>query len=224
MKRLLLSVLFVFIAGRALAQCEPVVIPDVNFRFYLLKTYPNVMDAEKRLLPCEAAKVKGSMYLNFSKIDNLSGIEHFTSITDLNCPVIGLKILPALPPNLKSLTCYDNQLTQLPKLPATLEYIRCSNNLLTTLPSPLPDGLEVIECIQNKLQSLPTLPKNLKELVVWDNQLTVLPALPEGLEVLKCTNNKLWKLPELPATLRVLSWQGNNPGGYSPGNPKDFWY
>ena len=90
-----------------------------------------------------------------------------------------IKSLPDLTryKNLKTLYCYNNQLTSLPTLP---------------------QNLEVLYCFDNQLTSLPTLPQNLEELYCSDNQLTSLPTLPQTLEVLDCSYNKLTSLPTLP--------------------------
>ena len=74
-----------------------------------------------------------------------------------------------LPPALKLLECYDNQLTYLPELPSTLETLNCHDNQLTYLPL-LPPSLETLMCYNNRLTHLPLLPSTLEYLYCINNQ------------------------------------------------------
>ena len=96
-------------------------------------------------------------------------------ILTINISCKSFKSLPDLTryKNLKTLYCYNNQLTSLPTLP---------------------QSLEVLQCYNNKLTSLPTLPPNLKVLHCFHNQLTSLPTLPQILEILECSNNPIYEI------------------------------
>jgi Leucine-rich repeat (LRR) protein len=64
--------------------------------------------------------------------------------------------------NLRTLWCYDNQLTFLPdNLPDSLIEIYCPYNLITLLPDTLPKNLQVLYCYSNQLTSLPSTLGNL---------------------------------------------------------------
>ena len=116
--------------------------------------------------------------------------------------------LPALPPTLTELYCYDNQLTELPALPPGLKTLVCDRNQLSRLPA-LPPTLEVLYCHSNQLTELPALPPALKSLLCDENQLTVLPDLPPALEMLYCQENQITVLPALPGSLKELECYNN---------------
>jgi hypothetical protein len=109
---------------------------------------------------------------------------------------------------LKTLNCYNNQLTSLPPLPSTLKILRCHQNQLTYLP-PLPSTLKMLWCYKNKLTYLPRLPYTLKILWCYNNQLICLPLLPPTLKILWCSINKLTYLPLLPSSLKSLDCNNN---------------
>ena len=169
-----------------------------------------------------------SLDLSGKGIASLAGIERFTALTELdcsmnrltvlpklpsgltrlNCSVNQLTSLPALPSGLTELDCYTNQLASLPKLPSGLKQLSCSNNKLVSLPS-LPSGMTSLGCSDNGLTSLPALPSGMGELYCPDNQLTSLPALPSGMTRLICYGNQLTALPQLPSTLKFLDCSRN---------------
>jgi hypothetical protein len=118
--------------------------------------------------------------------------------------VSGLQLtsLPALPPILTQLFCYNNQLTVLPALPPTLELLYCNHNQLTELPA-LPHALKKLLCSNNRLSRLPDLPPALEMLYCQVNQITVVPALPGSLKELECYNNPISKITsEFPPGVR----------------------
>jgi Leucine-rich repeat (LRR) protein len=61
--------------------------------------------------------------------------------------------LPDLPPNLKELYCYNNELTSLPTLPQILKKIHCFNNKLTLLPT-LPQNIIELYCHDNPISKI----------------------------------------------------------------------
>ena len=165
-----------------------------------------------------------------SNVKSLSGLEHFSSLTNLFCHTNRLESLPeALPPRLTqlecsenmltslptlpsgliTLSCWDNQLVSLPELPSSLYDLRCASNRLTALPEILPSGLTELWCGGNQLNSLPSLPNSLKFISCSDNQLAALPALPTDLVTLVCPSNRLTLLPALPQSLNRLYCNNN---------------
>lgn len=133
------------------------------------------------------------------------------SLLFLDCNENQLSALPSsLPPNLISLKCYGNNLTNLPALPASLQQLWCLDNQLTSLPA-LPASLVQLVCDHNQLNFLPTLPAGLQEISCWYNNLSQLPTLPSSLQKLFCNYNPISCLPLLPASLQQLqACQGTN--------------
>jgi len=179
-------------------------ISDTNFRNKLKKIFPNAFEGE--LLDINNDIIINCKFLWFNNLNikDLTGIEWFI--------------------NLENLDCSYNRLTSLPNLPNALKELHCYNNKLTTLPN-LPDTLEFLGCCDNKLISLPNLPDTLKSLYCFDNRLTTLPKLPKTLKYLWCSNNRLTSLPNLPDILIELSSHNNNnmlPPARLPKNLKYF--
>ena len=147
--------------------------------------------------------------VSYRDIADLAGLEHFTSLRELNCYHDQLTLLPALPLGLERLECSYNQLIALPNaLPPCLTYLRCAGNQLASLPE-LPSSLTYLRCADNQLTTLPALPASLTELYCDYNQLTALPELPSGLKTLYCYNNQLEELPALPLGLELLDCDSN---------------
>lgn len=135
-------------------------------------------------------------------INRLDGIEHFTG--------------------LRSLTCFNSNLTSIPVLPDTLIRLDCQINHIKTIASPLPSALEALNCDNNNLTYLPNLPLTLTSLSCLDNSIKNLPTLPSGIQALYCSNNELTYLPELH-NLRYLSCSGNKLKSL-PTLPTALWY
>jgi len=172
---------------------------DQNFR---AAVYEHIgKTAPEPILDTDVAWVY-DLYASEREIKNLDGLEHFTS--------------------LRTLSVYDNQLTELPKLPAYLNWLEVSNNRLTKLPE-LPPSLEFLSCGGNQLTSLQNLPINLILLSVSGNQLTELPALPASLFWLEAGYNLLTELPALPESLLEMG-VGGNPLTKLPSLPPNLTY
>ncbi|MDR0314750.1 MAG: hypothetical protein LBH71_02235, partial [Oscillospiraceae bacterium] len=106
-------------------------------------------------------------------IEDLTGIECFIKLTDLNCSNNSLTELPALPDTLTSLRCNSNSnsLTSLPALPAGLTSLGCTFNQLTSMPD-LPETLSFLFCSSNQITALPALPAGIKSIYCYENCLT----------------------------------------------------
>ena len=113
-----------------------------------------------------------------------------------------IRRLPPLPPNLLSLNCQYNQLTELPELPPMLRELNCQHNQLTHLP-PLPVGLTILFCGMNQLTELPTLPPHLLHLSCYENPIKRLPSL-HSLHLLDCHDTQLQEL-HIPSTCYIDS-------------------
>ena len=182
--------------------------PDTNFRNWLLDS--NNLNGKGTDGTLTAAEIATIDYLSVKSqsIESLTGLEHFTALTVLDCSWNNLTALPTLPSNLTVLDCRNNSLTELPTLPSNLIELSCRNNSLTALP-PLPASLKLFNCQYNSLISLPTLSGNLIVLNCSDNKLTFLPEFPSSLEGLNCSTNSLASLPTLPDSLTELYCHDN---------------
>lgn len=182
-------------------------IPDKNFADAIRKTCSDCIDMNNDLLP--AAQKLRNLDLRFDNIENLEGVEGFSSLDDLNCShnehltvlnklpttlielecyETGINNIVYLPPNLKNLICRDCPITSLPALPTTLEELDCTNTGLTMLPS-LPESLIILYLNNSPINSLPKLPGKLRFLYIANTKITSLPALPTGLASIVISDN-----------------------------------
>ena len=228
MKKILI-VFFLLTLKVSSTRAQWVTIPDANFVTKLTQLYPNCMNGNQLNTACSEIMNETSIDLSYSSITSISGIEYFTSLTDLSIYGNQLTALPALTSTLLNLNCSGNQFNSLPNLPYQLQQLNCSGNNLTSLPalpstltqlncsnnpilnfSVLPSSLLNLECNYNQLTTLPVLPANLEYLECYFNQLTSLPALPNSLNHLNCHSNQLTSLPALPSNLFFLDCYNNN--------------
>ena len=152
-------------------------IPDPNFEQALIDqdidTNP-IIDGQVL-----TASISGLLELNVQnlQIADLTGIEDFTALTDLNCQ--------------------GNQLTRLDVSNNTaLEILRCSSNQLTSLDVINNTALRRMFCENNQLTSLDVSGANaLTDLICGDNQLTSLDMSgATALNILFCENSQLTSL------------------------------
>ena len=180
-------------------------INDSNFADAIRWQCPECIDSAQNLTT-KASQITSITLSN--KISDLEGISNFSSLVSLNVSDNELKVLPKLPPNLKTLRCTNNKLTVLPNLPASLTILTCDNNRLSSLPT-LPKSLKQLNCSLNNLASLPELPRTIEGFYCSYNQITVLPALSASLTDMGCANNNISELPTLPKNLILLSCFNN---------------
>jgi Leucine-rich repeat (LRR) protein len=190
--------------------------PDENFRNYLLaQDYGSdgVLTAEE---------IAGITYINVAMkfISDMTGIEHFTALTKLDCfanhYITTLDVshntaltdlqchnnqLTALDVShntaLRSLYCSYNQLTALDVSNNTaLTYLYCSSNQLTTLDVSNNTKLTSLECYYNQLTALDVSHSTaLTNLGCSSNQLTALDVSNNtALTYLSCSRNQLTTL------------------------------
>jgi hypothetical protein len=207
-------------------------IPNANFATAIRNACANCIDRCDNLTTNAASLT--SLNVSSSQINDLTGIEAFTSLqslvldynplsslpnnlpnslTTLSCRYLTINSLPSnLPTNLSHLYCGNTFLNILPAtLPTNLRTLDCSNAYLTALPSVLPSGLLTLNCSNNQLTVLPNdMPLTLIDLNCSNNALTSLPPLYNLIQYLYCQNNQLMSLPlSLPANLRYLRCQNN---------------
>src|SRR5690606_38288273 len=112
-----------------------VTIPDANFKAYLVGNSAINTNADSEIQCTEATAFTGAIQVDGYNIYNLTGIEAFTSLTELDCrnnplPSIDVSNNTAL----TELVCYNNYLTTLDlSNNISLTHLYCHNNLLTTL-------------------------------------------------------------------------------------------
>ena len=176
--------------GAADVTIDPTNFPDANFRTYV-STFDT--DNDDRLTPTELAAVEYMALYNKS-IGDLTGIEHFTDLTELDCRRNQLTSLD-LSKNtaLEVLNCNNNPLTSLVLGGNTaLTKLSCTNNPLTSLDLSKNTALQVLDCGDNQLASL-DVSKNLalKELYCSGNPLTALDVSANtALTDLNCINTQ----------------------------------
>ena len=176
--------------GAAGVAIDPTNFPDANFRTYVA-TFDK--DNDDCLTPAELAAVEYMALYNKS-IGDLTGIEHFTDLTKLDCRRNQLTSLD-LSKNtaLEVLNCNNNPLTSLVLGGNTaLTKLSCTNNQLTSLDLSKNTALQVLDCGDNQLASL-DVSKNLalKELYCGGNPLTALDVSANtALTDLNCINTQ----------------------------------
>lgn len=170
-------------------------IPDANFKSYLLRYFDTDYDGE--ISRTEAAAVT-TLNCNNLRIASLEGLEHFTSLTSLDC---GNNLLTALDVSantaLTALSCQSNALTELALDANTaLRELSCSGNALTALNVSRCTELTQLSCNSNRLSALDvTRCTALKTLLCDDNALTTLNlSRSTALTQLGCSKNGLTSL------------------------------
>ena len=164
--------------------------PDENFRKYLKANWADetgtILAEDVRYIDCA-----------YQGIKDLTGIELFPNLYDLNCGGNGLSELKISNANLRTLYCYENKLTVLDVSGCpNLSDLNCGVNLLTELDISHNTNLVDFYCYNNQLKKL-DVSKNTK-LTYLDCEGNLLDALDvsknAALEILYCAGNKLTTL------------------------------
>ncbi len=181
--------------GDALGDCVSglTYVPDDRFEKALIKLgYDDVED--DYVLTASIAAVK-SIYLSEKGIEDLTGIEGFSSLSVLYLegnPVKSIDIRKNI--SLEELWIRNNELTSLDVTNnINLKALRCNENRLTRLDLSSNSKLEVFNCVFNEISELDTSHlTNLKELSCGSNNLTELDvSLNVNLEILDFADNLL---------------------------------
>ena len=175
--------------------------PDANFRAALaskLGISEGDEITDEMIAATTSINVNGYNKAANEKIADLTGIEHFTALTELICIYNQLTSLDVSKNTaLTDLGCYNNQLTSLDVSKNTaLTYLGCFGNQLTSLDVSKNTALTELYCSYNQLTSL-DVSKNtaLTELGCNNNQLTSLDVSQNtALTNLSCGSNKLTSL------------------------------
>ncbi|WP_051662715.1 T9SS type A sorting domain-containing protein [Flavobacterium sp. KJJ] len=205
-------------------DCRPyTLIPDINFEKKLIALGIDSGATDGKVLTSNVNAVT-TLNLNNASILNLSGIEDFVNLTDLNCNSNKLTSLD-LSKNiaLKSLDCFDNQITSINISKNTLlTYLNCDTDYLTNLDVSNNTQLTNLMCIgrsgssitrgTGKLTSL-NVSKNvlLTNLNCSANQITNLDISQNiALKTFNCGANRLSSLNISNNTLLTLIFCGSN--------------
>lgn len=135
---------------------EDILIPDANFKTFLLWHYDANGDLE--ISQQEAASVTGLLNCSYQNIAELTGIEAFVNVEQLYCYGNELTALPDLSAltNLRTLDCNNNRIHELPHLcgMTALEHLIVYNNFLEDPPlvDRLPNLVE-LTCNGNNFDS-----------------------------------------------------------------------
>ncbi len=189
-------------------KAQWVSIPDTAFVSYLQDNFPTCMNGNLMDTTCSELVTTISVYCNHRPIKDLTGIEYFDALVELNCENDLLTSIPALPNSLYLFYCSHNQLTALPTLPNTVINIQCYSNYLTALPT-LPVSLNFLDCTSNQISSIQSLPDSLTELYCGYNPINSLPNLPASLVTFGCPGTQFSSLPTLPSLLSSLTCSYN---------------
>lgn len=173
-------------------------IPDANFKAYLKTIVPLAFTPDNKFISNHPSVVSYNERISVTgekKINSLSGIEYFTSLTRLDFPGNQLTTLDVSKNTaLTILICSDNKLTTLDvSKNVNLTRLECSNNQLTTLDVSKNTNLIWLNCYWNQLTTL-YLGNNevLERVYCTYNQLTTLDVSKNtSLKRLECCNNKL---------------------------------
>ena len=175
---LALVMLLVTMSVPAFAETGDVEINETNFPDANFRAIVSFCDADKSntLSATEIAAVKYLSCYN-KKVKDLTGIEHFTALTTLQCDYNELTALDISKNTaLTNLSCVKNQLTVLDvSRNADLKRLVCFGNKLTALDVGNNTALEALHCDSNELTAL-DVSKNteLKELNCANNKLASL--------------------------------------------------
>ena len=181
-------------AGENIAIDE-VNFPDENFRNVILSNYdPN---NDKILSPDEIAKTT-EMWCGISDLTDITGIEHFTALKKLECPVNSIKKIDVTAlKDLEYLDCGNNDFTEIDLSQNTkLKELDLSESKLTELPLEDVPGLEKLSFGNDKISNVDfSKVPNLTTLNVYNSPLKTLDLSPlKKLETLAIYKTPLTQL------------------------------
>ncbi len=198
-------------------------IPDINFENKLISLNIDSGTPDGKVLTSSVSAVT-TLNITNGSIVNLSGIEDFINLTDLNCNSNKLTNLD-LSKNiaLKSLKCFDNQISSINiSKNILLTYLHCDTDYLTTLDVSNNTQLTNLMCVgrsgssitrgTGKLTSL-NVSKNtlLTNLDCSSNQITALDVSQNtALKTFNCSANRLTSLAISTNTLLTSISCGSN--------------
>ena len=199
-------------------NCPPpctVNIPDANFKAYLVGNAAINTNGNSEIECTEASTFTGQILCFNASISDLTGIEAFTAVTQLNfynnsVTSVDLSQNTAL----TFLRCSDNDLTSLDVSQNTaLNYLDLQGNSITSIDVSQNTALLTLDCQTNSLNSLDVTQNTaLTSLECYSNSLTSLDVSQNtALTYLSCNNNSLISLDvSALVNLETLQVQNND--------------
>jgi hypothetical protein len=193
----------------SIVDAQIIDIPDTNFKTKLVSANLSngiALDENNNYLKIDTnndgeiqvneALIIKQLYISYSDLVDLKGIEYFKNLTFLYCTnnpnLKGLDVSTLL--NLESIICSDNKLTSLKvSILNNIKNLACLNNELETIDFNALKNLEFFNCSGNKFSNLNlVLWSNLKRLYFTKNQLTSINLKGlKNIEELECNYNLL---------------------------------
>ena len=177
-------------------SAQVVNIPDANFKAKLIALGLDINNDGQ--IQTSEALAQTNINVSNSNISDLTGIQAFINLNDLNCEYNYLASLNISSlTNLQFLSCSNNQLTSLNLAGLTnLQDLNCLSNQLLILNVSSLTNLQTLYCGENQLTSLNLNGlSNLQTLYCNNNQLTSLNLGGfSNLQTLNCGNNQLTSL------------------------------
>ena len=172
-------------------------IPDVNFKAYLKTIVPLAFTPDNKFISNHPSVVSYNklMSINRKDIASLSGIEYFTSLTEVHCSDNKLVTID-LSKNvaLTKLDCSYNKLTKLDlSKNVNLKRLECYNNKISSIDLSKNPNLEWLNFDRNQLIKLDvTNNRELKRLYCSFNHIIILDVSKNlNLYILRCFRNDL---------------------------------
>jgi hypothetical protein len=171
-----ITILITIIFTSNLINSQTVNIPDANFKAELINNNSINTNSDTEIQISEALAYSGTIDVSSKGISDLTGIEAFTQISELNCSFNQLSSLDiSNNTNLTFLDCgYNSNISTLNVLNNTsLTYLHCGQNSISTLDLSNNISLETLFCFNNELTNLDvSLNTSLLILYCGGNQLT----------------------------------------------------
>jgi len=178
-------------------------VPDDNFEAYLeANAMGNGIPNDDYVTTANISGVTSLLLINIG-LNDVTGLEDFNSLTNLNIQLNPITTLTITNTNLTDLYCLNNSLSTLDVTSATaIEFIDCSQNQLTNLDFISNINLDWLRCDDNNLTSLDVSQNTaLTNLYCFGNQLTSLDVSQNtALTNLVCSNNQLTSLDVIQNT------------------------
>lgn len=197
---------------------QTISIPDTNFRNFLKKTYPAVIDANGKLIVAEASKILTKVDGSNRKITNIEGIQYFVNASGISFSNNALVTVPDISnlAGLQSINFNYNKLVALPNLStfSHLKSIVAHDNNLTVLPDlSQNDSILELNLNSNLLNSMPDLSNlvQLQTLYIHANQLKKITGIENlvSLTNLTCYSNQLGNFPLLNKLVKIQSFDAS---------------
>ena len=179
-------------------NAQNVIIPDANFKAYLVGNTAINTNLDTEIQVSEANAFTGTITCAFLNISDLTGIEEFTALTILYCENNQLTSIDVSQNDvLQEFNCVANLLTSVDvSNNSALVALWCGGNLLTTLDVSQNIALSNLDCNFSLLTTLDVSQNSaLDMLVCGNNQLTTLDVSQNSaLALLDCNSNQLTAL------------------------------